>query len=97
MDDDSLCFVLLKIFILFCCILDLNQIKINMDKIKVEPTVVNNNDSRYCQFKLESENELLKRINERETEILNLKQEILNFKAVNKRLHKDLKEKDNKL
>ena len=68
-----------------------------MDKIKVEPTVTNNNECIYCQAKQTSENELLKRIDDRETEILNQKQEILNFKGVIKSLQKDLNEKDNKL
>ena len=68
-----------------------------MDKIKVEPTVINNNECSYCQAKQTFENELLKRIDDRETEILNQKQEILNFKGVIKSLQKDLNEKDNKL
>ena len=97
MDDDSLCFVLLKVFISFCCILDLNQIKTKMDKIKVEPTYINSNECRYCQAKQTPEKELLKRIDDRDTEILNLKQENLNFKAVNKSLQKELEEKDNRL
>ena len=68
-----------------------------MDKIKLEPRAINNKECRCCQAKQTSENELLKRINDRETEILNLKQENLNFKAVNKSLQRDLDEKDNKL
>ena len=68
-----------------------------MDKIKLEPRAINNKECRFCQAKQTSENELLKRINDRETEILNLKQENLNFKAVNKSLQRDLDEKDNKL
>ena len=51
-----------------------------MNKIKAEPTTidVNHGDSkcRYFQAKITAENELLPRIDYKETEILNLKQQL---------------------
>ena len=63
-----------------------------MDKVKSEPTTINESFSkcRYCQAKINSENELLPRIDYRETEILNLKQQIQNMKF-------ELDEKDSQL
>lgn len=73
------------------------QIKTNMHKIKIEPTAIVSNECSSCQTRLTAEIELLKRIDDREAEILNLKQEILNFKCVNKSLQQDLDKKDTKL
>ena len=53
-----------------------------MDKVKSEPQLINESYSkcRYCQAKITAENELLPRIDYRETEILNLKSQIQNLK-----------------
>ena len=63
-----------------------------MDKTKADQTMKNKSFSRcrYCQAKITAENELLPRIDYKETEILNLKQQIQNMKSL-------LDEKDSKL
>ena len=64
-----------------------------MDNIQAN----NNANCRYCRAILTPENELLPRIDYRETEILNLKQQIQNFKGIIKSLQLDLDDKDSKL
>ena len=63
-----------------------------MDKTKAGQTMKNKSHSRcrYCQAKITAENELLPRIDYKETEILNLKQQVQNMKL-------QLDEKDAKL
>jgi hypothetical protein len=66
-----------------------------MNKIKEEPTDLKQitqsfSICRYCQAKITAENELLSRIDYKETEILNLKQQVQNMKL-------QLDEKDAKL
>ena len=72
-----------------------------MDKIKAEATSNNVNYTCagccYCQAKKTIENEQLPILNCRETEILNLKEQIQNFKGVIKSLQQELDEKDSKL
>ena len=56
-----------------------------MDKqVKAEPTTIeihqSNSKCPYCQAKITAENELRKRIDERESEILNLNNQIQNIK-----------------
>lgn len=65
-----------------------------MIKIKTEPQIINKNESysrcRYCQAKITAENEPFIRIDYRDTDILNLKQQIEYLKL-------ELDEKDTKL
>ena len=65
-----------------------------MLSIKEEPTTLERNQSNakcsFCQAKITTEIELQKRIGERETEILNLKNQIQNLKF-------ELNQKDNTL
>lgn len=72
-----------------------------MEKIKTEPTENNANDAcvscSYCQAKTTAEKEQLAIMNCRETEILDLKEQIQNFKGVIKSLQQELDEKDSKL
>jgi hypothetical protein len=56
-----------------------------------------NANCRYCRAILTTENEFLPRIDYRETEILNLKQQIQNFKGIINSLQHDLDDKDSKL
>lgn len=51
----------------------------------------------YCQAELTAENEHLPRIDYRETEILNLKQQLQNLQSVMDSLKQELSEKDKKL
>ena len=53
-----------------------------MDKqIKAEPTTIEiNSKCPYCQSKITAENELKERIDDRESEILNLKNQIQNLR-----------------
>ena len=72
-----------------------------MEKIKTEPTKKNANHmcvgGSYSQAKKTIEKEQLPILNCRETEILNLKEQIQNFKGVIKSLQQELDEKDSKL
>ena len=62
-----------------------------MNKIKTEPTTIESNSKcGYCQAEIKTENELQERIDERESEILNLKNQNQNKKL-------ELSEKDMKL
>ena len=50
-------------------------------QIKSEPTTIESNSKcPYCQAKITAENELQERIDDRESEILNLKNQIQNLK-----------------
>ena len=52
-----------------------------MNKIKAEPTTIESNSKcPYCQAKTTTENELQERLDDRESEILNLKNQIQNLK-----------------
>ena len=94
-----------KIFFNIIIYLDrLKPITINtikMSEIKVEPAIVNiiesNARCRYCLAEISTENELLPRIDCRETGLLNLKQQIIYFESEIKSLKQELQEKDNKL
>ena len=72
-----------------------------MDKIKAEPIANNVNHTCvcccYCQAKITTEKEQFPKMNCRETEILDLKEQIQNFKGVIKSLQQELDEKDSKL
>ena len=59
--------------------------------------IINNIRCRNCQVEITDENEPLPRIDYKATEILNLKQQILNLEGTIKRLKHELDEKDNKL
>lgn len=63
-----------------------------MIKIKTEPEILNESNSKcgYCEAKLASEKGLLTRIDQIETENMNLKQQIQNMQL-------ELDEKDSKL
>jgi hypothetical protein len=69
-----------------------------MSKIKEEPKDYNENEinvrCRQCQVQITSQNEPLPRINYKETEILNLKQQVQNLKGDNDRLKQELHAKD---
>ena len=72
-----------------------------MSKIKEEPKDYNENEinvrCRQCQVQITSQNEPLPRINYKETEILNLKQQVQNLKGDNERLKQELHTKDIKM
>ena len=60
-------------------------------QVKAEPTTIERNAKcPYCQAKITTENELQERIEDRESEILNFKNQIQNLKF-------ELNEKDTKL
>ena len=72
-----------------------------MSNIKTEYQITNKNGSYskccYCQAKITPENEVAPRMDYRETDILNLKQQIQNYKGVIKSLQQELDENEKKL
>ena len=72
-----------------------------MSNIKDNTTKNKNYESNarcsYCQAELTPENELLPRIDYRETEILNLKQQLQNLQSLIDSLKQELMIKDRKL
>ena len=72
-----------------------------MSKIKTKSTAVNINQinarCRFCKAKQTAENKLLPRIDYKETENLNMKQQIKYFESEIQSLKQELHEKDNEL
>ena len=72
-----------------------------MNQIKTERIEFEYNESyvicRYCQATITPENKALPRMDHKETEILNINQQIKNLEAVVESLKQELDEKDKKL